>query len=381
MPDYIFEEALKRLRTGESVLSISQSFPEHKETLESLLPIAALTMSIPKMQPPVPHRQYRFVKEIQSAPYRFAGIFQFMRMAVIPISLVAALLGGKLVVNATANSLPGDKLYTLKRATEEARLNLSMSDSAAATIHVELVQKRLEEVKKAIDSKNSATETAAIEALQKQTEKTFAVASQVAAVNAVTNKDSSLLDNLVAINKEQKSVLASIEIGETDGTKEATKTALNTTAENDKTIAKLIATVNEQTLIDLPNKISITGLISSLKPTSITVEKNTFIIDEGTIINGTDGSVLDALPKDTANVTVIGTRSDKGLFAKKITLIELAATPSTTPTPSVSPSPTVKGVVTPKPTPTNENPTPTPTPTNEASGSFIVEPSAEQYAP
>lgn len=375
IPDYIFDTALNRLREGESVVQIANSYPEYQAELAELLSLAHMTMRIPKLYPPLPRKQYRFAAKLQSAPYRFAGWFAFARMAVIPISLVAVLLGGRIVVHATENSLPGDKLYTFKRATEQARLNLSLSEDAAATIHVELAQKRLAEVKKAISTNNQAAETAAITALQEQTEKTFALVPQVAAVNAVTNKDTSLLDNLVAINKEQKSLLSSIET--TNETADAAKTALDTTKENDKTIAKLIATVNEQTLIDLPNKISVTGNISSLLNNTLTVERNAFKLDEETIITGTDGSIVAELPKDALRVTVIGTRSDQGLMAKKITVIELKPDVVT-----ATPTPTVKGTVTPTPKPSltpTPTPTPIPTPTDQASGGYIVEPTDNQY--
>ncbi|MDQ3018361.1 MAG: DUF5667 domain-containing protein [bacterium] len=387
----ILDEAIVRLRKGEDVLSIAQSYPDYKDEVLDLLSVAQITAQIPKLRAPIPHKQYRFT-EIRTLPYRFAEIFQFMRIAVIPLSLIMALFGGKLMVQATENSLPGDRLYSLKRAGEEARLNLTFSPDKTATIHVELAQRRLNEVKKAIDNKDIEQGNAAIAELQAQTEKTFATVPQVAAVNAVSKNDSTLLHTLVAINKEQKSLLNIIEDSNQENT--VAKTALDSTKENDKKIAQLIATVNEQTLVDLPNKISITGLLSFSKDNKITVEKNTFVINDETTINNIDGTLIETIPEGEVRVTVIGSKSDSGLVAKQIQIIAVEPKVAELPTPAVGASPTVKGAATIKPVepklihpPVVVDPaptvgaTPSSTPSDEASGTYIVEPTEDQYTP
>ncbi len=369
IPDTIFDQALQRLQSGESALRIAQDYPEYSTELSELLSVVTQVMSVPTLSAPAPSKRFKYA-EVRALPYRFADYLVAFRMAIIPISLVAALFGGRMVVQATENSLPGDTFYSVKRASEEARLSLTFNPEKTATIHVELAQRRLNEVKKAIDSNDSEQESAAISEMQKQTEKTFASVTQVAAVNAVTDGDSTLLDQLVALNKEQKSVLSAIE--NSPGTEEATTVALNTTKENDITLAKIIATVHEQSLVDLPNKISVTGYISVLKDNQITVNKNTFTINETTIITDANGEKIDAITDLKSNVTIIGAKIDDVLIAKQISIIA----------PEASPTPTVKGATTPTPTPTvAPTITPTPTPTNQATGSFISEPSAGQYTP
>jgi len=377
IPDTIFDQALQRLHNGESAFTVAESYPEYAAELKELLPTISQLIEIPKLNAPVPSKRYKFA-EAKVVPYRFIEYLTTLRMAVVPISLLVALIGGRMVVQATENSMPGETFYTLKRASEEARLGLTFNTDKTATIHMELSQRRLNEVKKAIDSNDEQLEAAAIEELQKQTEKTFATVPQVAAVNAVSEGDSTLLNQLVALNKEQKSVLSNLE--NTPGTEEATAVALNTTKENDKTLAKIIATVNEQALVDLPNKISATGAITSLKDNLITVNRNTFTINQDTIITDANGEKVDAITDLKVNVTIIGSKTDDTLIAKQISILA----PEVTVTPTPVASPTVKGTVTPTPTPVAPTPTPTPpapTPTNQATGSFITEPSAEQYAP
>ncbi len=381
MPDHIFDMSIQRLQNGERLSAILDSYPEYRTELEPLLQIAQMAQLLPKVTAPAPYKSYKFTN-VRTLPYYFTGVLQFVRMAVIPISLVVTLLGGQFVVNAMGNSLPGDTLYSLKRASEEARLNLTSDEEKLATIHVKLTQRRLEEVKKAIDTNNPEVENATLVALQEQTEKTFAAVPHVAAVNAVAKNDSSLLDELVAINKEQKSLYATIENKE--DTKEVTKTALNTTKNNEETVAKLIATVNEQTLIDLPNKISVTGTPTVLQENKVVVEKNTFIIDEQTEITNPEGMTVDTLPQNVTKITVIGSRSNQTVIAKQILIISVdptvpeigtvkPITTSTKPTTTTTPK-----TIEPDPTPPTN---PEPTPTNEASGTYIVEPIDQQYAP
>ncbi len=390
IPEHIFEEALERLRNGEDAVRIAADSGNYSVELLPLLIIAQAVKSIPKQQIPTPHKQFRFA-EVRTMPYLYTQFMSIFRVAIIPASLVIVLLGGQLVSKAASNSLPGSPLYSLKRATETARLNLTLDEQKEANLHVELTQRRLDEVKKAIDTNNPATEAAAITALQEQTEKTFAKVPQIAAANALANNDQGLLNNLVAINKEQKNVLGAITASH--NAKSETATALHVTKENDKTLARIIATVNEQTLADLPNKISITGVISSFKDNKITVEKNTFLINDKTYITDLDGTELETLTNLTGRVTIVGVKSEQGLIAKQISIIAPETQNTTVTKIETSPTPTVKGAVTTKPSsepikqsaPVTASPEPTidpvPDTSNQAQGSFIIEPNTNQYAP
>lgn len=387
IPETIFAEALERLSSGETPQSIAADYKDYQSELVSLLSVAEMGLHIPKKVVPTPYKRHLFAEKALTSS-KFMQLLTFMRFAAIPLSLLIALFGGRFAVDATENSLPGDKLYSIKRASENARLTLTRDQDKVATMHVELLQKRLEEVKQAANTGNEQSETAAIAELQSQTEKTFAEVTPVATANALAKQDSSLLNTLLAVNKEQKTVLASLSTtSDADSAKTSATSALEDNKKNDETLAKIIAAVNDQALIDLPNKISATGEISAYNATTITVEKNTFTINDKTIITNTDDVTLTNITTLTGRATVTGTRNESGvLIAKQITLLPTDTTSLT--------EGAVKGTITPKPTPKPITPvvdpnapdvepapeTPVTNIPTKATGSYITEPSTPQYS-
>ncbi len=375
IPDTIFDEALVRLRKGESLSQIAADYADYQQELVSLLSVAQMGMSVPKLVPPTPYKAYKFANVTASPFTRIFEMLSFFRLAAVPISLVLALLGGSAIVSATANSLPGDKLYSLKRASENVQLTLTQDQDKVANLHVELMQKRLDEVKKAADTGNAESETLAIAELKSQTEKTFAQAGPIATANAISNKDSSLLDNLVAVNKEQKTVLTELSQGEdSEDTKSLAYNALADSKKNDQTLAKIIATVNDQTLADSPNKISVTGNVTLTSVNRIIIEKNAFNINDKTVITNSDGTAVTDNKLITGRATVIGMHMTDGtLLAKQITLLPTDGT--------------VKGDIITKPiiiTEPKEPPVVDPNPPvdqTKVQGSFIIEPTDSNLAP
>ena len=150
----------------------------------------------------------------------------------------------------------------------------------------------------------------------------------------------------------------------------------------------MIATVNDQAMADMPNKVSVTGNITYYATNKITVEKNIFTINDRTTITGIDGqdilNVSTDLKTISGRVTVIGTRMENGiLIAKQILLLatdvvgdqngEVKGDTTTTYTKPVTKP--IDPAVPVEPAPT------TPVTPTKATGSYITEPSGQQYAP
>lgn len=374
--DEILDEAITRLQSGESQHAILADYQDHpkelKAELSGLLAISKIGLDIPKLEAPAPYKRRLYAEAVTKG--WFWSTIAYYRMAAIPIALVVVLVGGNALANQTSASLPGDTLYSLKRATEEARLTLTRDQEKIAVIHVELMQKRLDEVRQAAQSGNAETETAAIAELQSQSAKTFAEAGPIATANAISKQDPTLLNTLVAVNKEQKDVLEEL-------SDPAATVALNDNVKTDQALAKIVATVNDQVLVDMPNKVSVTGNISYYYKNYVTVENNTFTIDDQTVITDSNGEALSAtdIKMPAGRATITGVKMENGvLVAKHISLLPAedgevkgantakpATKPVITPTePTIQPDTIIEPVKDP----------------NQATGSFIVEPSAPQYS-
>lgn len=388
-PDSILDQALQSLSKGESFNDANLT-PQQKIELSSSLQIAQLLSNIPKANIPTPTKQYRYAQKV-SVLTKFIQFLSSNRMAVTVAMFAILITGSYSTYHAAENSLPGDKLYGIKLIGEEARINLTFDQDKVANLHLALAEKRLDETKRVIEINDPAQEAAAIVALTNQTEKTFSAVSEIATAKAVSQNDSRLLNNLVAINKEQKSVLENA--SKSESTKESAEVALSATKETEKSLAKIIATVNEQALLDLPNKISITGTIHSYGKNKLVIEKSTFLVNDATVVIGSTGELVEHFDKIEGKVTVIGTKDNDSIIAKKIIIIDGSTSLASDKVPTKG---EVKGVTTTtkqevKPTTTTtSNTITTPTdPVNNTSpqkpsqtqAGFIIEPSEQQYVP
>lgn len=373
IPDHILDKALAMHLDGKSLFEIGQEFPQYQEVLSEWLDVVNLLETIPHAEPPAPIKSFRYAEKT-SAWAKIVATLSYYKLATVPLVLAVVFASGFSVISATAHSLPGDKLYTLKIAGERAKLNLTFDQEKIAQLHVQLAQKRLEETKKVIEGSDPDQESAALDQLTKQTEATISAVSSLAASRAVTQKDSALLENLVAINKEQKSVIQTI----TDSQTEApiSEDALSAANASDKSVAQLIATVNDQSLLDLPNKISITGLVTTPQTNRIVVERNTFNLNTETIITDADGELITDATSIKGKITVIGTREDNNLIAKRVVILDPNA--QTTVIPNTTPATTTPSTSTQEPEPEPEN-TQVQKPSEVTSG-FIVEPADNQYS-
>ncbi len=350
----ILDKALKELRRGQTADEVLSAFPEYAAELQPLLKIAAMGLSIPRNIVPTPMRRHRFAeRQYQSWWLNTVSLLKF---GVVPLTLVFVLLGGKTLASKTEQSRPSDTLFTLKRASEQLQLKFTRDANQQAAFQVQLTQRRIDEVKQASSPEQEA---AALAELKDQSQKTFATVPQVAAAAALASKDSTLLDSLLAINKEQQEVLTAVQ----------DDTALKTAVENGQTLAAIVATVQEQTLADFENKISMTGDAAiAADKTTVTIDKTVFTITEDTLITGPDGQDLDPakLPAK-AKANVVGVKTDTGVTAKIISLISIEPADDTAP---ATPAPTKKPADPATPPPA----TPVPDSSNQVTSGVIAEP-------
>ena len=164
----ILDDCLSHLREGASIEACLARYPEYAVELEPLLRIALRAQELKPVEPPsmtaLAAGRRRFLQEAarlrqREALPRAGWLFTLLRpmprwvwarrsfaITALTVFLLLALLGGGVVV-ASANSLPGDPLYPIKRATEQVQLSFTFDPAAKARLREEFEERRREETR------------------------------------------------------------------------------------------------------------------------------------------------------------------------------------------------------------------------------------------
>ncbi|MBS3749976.1 MAG: hypothetical protein KGY39_00545 [Anaerolineales bacterium] len=183
----IVEICLERIKEGESVESCLSSFPEHAKRLAPLLNAASFSMDIKTPQPDpkaksqgrerviaaserLRKRSNSVTDETKSPLLRYARrMINSVRAYFVPkekpnmkltyriaiYAVITMVLGSFFSVNASAESLPGDPLYSMKRSWENAQLALTLNENAREKLETQFNVKRINEIQ-ALLSQGSA---------------------------------------------------------------------------------------------------------------------------------------------------------------------------------------------------------------------------------
>jgi len=175
----ILDQCLDRIQFGEaSIVECLDVFPEHAAFLEPFLSTAIELRS--ELSPQGPSQAYaeatkiRILNQLQSLqprpiatkPRNRLQLFRSLRPAyaiTCVVLVLVLLLSGLGVTTASAQALPGDMLYSVKRGVEEIRLVLSITVPGDVDLLAQFTQERLDELEKLSTSQRSADIELALE--------------------------------------------------------------------------------------------------------------------------------------------------------------------------------------------------------------------------
>ena len=168
---------------------------------------------------------------------RTSGLFLlrawFSKLAFVSLVIVLTVA----VVGGTANAMPGDTLYTVKKAAENVEKALATNDEAKVKVAVKHAKRRLEEVKILVQE-NRGT------AIVSQTLDDFKTSTEVAV--AVTESKPELADHIASLGISEDEVLAEVANEEQGEAKTLVQDVLSQTKESiDKATAAAAAATNE----------------------------------------------------------------------------------------------------------------------------------------
>ena len=156
----VLDECIDRvLRDGERIDACVAAYPEHAVELREALESAVQVQQSFAFRPDSDRKRAARLRMMQALDKRtsrrpnplksllLATIKSSRRWAVAATALVVALsVGGTGTVLASSETIPGDTLYPVKRASEQAQFLMTFSDEKEADLHTELLERRVQEM-------------------------------------------------------------------------------------------------------------------------------------------------------------------------------------------------------------------------------------------
>ncbi|MBI3232303.1 MAG: hypothetical protein HYZ51_04470 [Candidatus Doudnabacteria bacterium] len=295
---------------------------------KALILLAAQLKAIPVFNPPRAETRRKYTAVAETAPFWQNTIFS-LRFAVGAAVFFLVLIGTGLGYS-TANSLPGQKLFGLKKSAEQFRVKFASSNMKKAYLQVQIAKKRVAEAQKIIasDSRNLDSKTQII-ALKELSEATEQAEMGVGTLSPQIIREGSepLLASLEDIGTKERNLVSVLETKETtaDGREDVIALSLKNQFKISEIKQSVEVATAEEAIASLSlsqDTVAISGQVTQIGDSKITVEKTTFILDEKTLITDQDSKKLQLSSlKPKSKVAVSGKKTEKALIALKITFL------------------------------------------------------------
>ncbi|MEK7617689.1 MAG: DUF5667 domain-containing protein [Patescibacteria group bacterium] len=374
------EEILRQLKNQPLENGTLLGLPEEDREIAVL---AAELQSIPLLNAPHAKIRRKYALASEPIPLWKNLVFSFRYSIGIAILLCVMFTSG--IAYSTAGSLPGEKLFGLKKSAEQFRVKFALNGAQRAYLQLQIAKKRLNEAQQIVQNQNSEAAFLAISEVSKATE---IAANEVQTLSPKSIKESSrpLLSSLEDVGKQEKDLV--FQLSQNGSAQEGKEDVIALSLKNQTRVSEIkrsvaISTAEEAiaSLSSPDNAVTISGQITQIGKTSITVEKTTFFITEKTIISSSDEKIIN--PEDlkiNAKVAVSGEKNQTQILALKVAVLEK----------SEELAGEVKGETTQTHAPNSTTPSSILSPSNEesdsekanqATGSFIIEDPSPQFFP
>ncbi len=176
----ILASCLDGIEQGQSLEECVAQHPDQGLILSELLPVAQMLRSAPATVPSLDFRMDARQRLLARLPARhprpatwLTGRLMFLRVVVILLLVVVLATS---VVTASAQALPNDVLYPVKRSIEQARLVFTLDKVGSGDLRLAFAAERLKEVERLIDIGRGADATVAIDNFADQMRSVVAIA-------------------------------------------------------------------------------------------------------------------------------------------------------------------------------------------------------------
>ncbi len=319
----ILNTGLQRIKNSEDISSVLADLGKNmdeaqRNNLSAMLQISASISSLPRKQAPTPIKRYLYA-EYQPNQSQLASkvreFFATFKTATVVLGAFALLIAG--TAFGAAKSLPGDPLFALKRAYENTRVQLASNAEIRASLQIQYANQRIDEAKQILAENDRQKTDAAIQAVNQQT--SIALTDVKQAVKSGQNQSAgkvALVTQAEQLAQTQNNIVATA-----DPSAALLNQQQNTAAIQE--IKNIVAVSNEESGTKLqPANIDLSGIVSSMLGSKITVNTNSFIIDPVTTkVTDRDGNSISTVNIEVGdNVKIKGTVNANQNSADSITI-------------------------------------------------------------
>lgn len=150
-PEDALDKCIELINSGKTREESLNNFPEHRQELEPLLAIAQELETFPQPEfsaDRIMHSMFRQIAQQIHKKKRSKLVFFPRILLKFAATATILLLLGWSATAASANALPGDVLYPLKRFTEKTRILLALNHHDEAELRITFSERRLAEALK-----------------------------------------------------------------------------------------------------------------------------------------------------------------------------------------------------------------------------------------
>jgi hypothetical protein len=318
--EQILNNAIQQVRNGENISSVVSAYPaEVQSELRAMLEITTLVSSLPRKSVPTPNHRRLYLQH-SPATSKFGDFFKAFKIA--PTILAAFLVVSLGTALGAQSSLPGDKLFAVKKSYESLQVKLATNPEKRADLQLKIASERFDDAQKVLATNNEANKKVAIAELNQQT--SVALSDIKSTAVSISQQNPDLVKQAETLTKKQTSLISNV------GSSLADSNVIKNSQDNNATIhdiKKIIAAANEETGAKIVpiDTISTSGTITELKNNSLKIDKNQFALDEKTQITDADNNSIKVTDLNINDAISVEARihNDKNL-AKSISVIAKA---------------------------------------------------------
>lgn len=295
----------------------SFSYSHNSKNVSSLISLLSL---MPKNKPSSPILRQKYLTLITTKNnLNFFNIFQthYVWSGVLAFSIL--LIASFSVF--TAQSLPGQTLFNVKKSAEQFRIKFATNNIQKAYLQVELAKKRVKEAEKVFNENSSPElQIVAFNEISKATEQ---ATKQIETIKSIDKSElgKTLISSLEDLSKKEENLAESLPENSPDDVIAFSLKNRQRVSELKQAVSISSAESALTNLTESPDLIFISGKISNISNNSISVEKTIFSISKNTaIIDSENNQIQIDQIKIGDNVVINGEKNAEEIIAVKIVI-------------------------------------------------------------